>query len=302
MKTRFFNRVGSAVVRRYFRWLDDKTYLKLLYFFEMGHKLDLITPKTFNEKLQWLKLYNHDPLYTKLVDKIEVKKWVAEKIGEEHIIPTLATWNCPEDIDITVLPKKFVLKCNHTGGNNAVFLVKDKNTIDLETIRKKIASSLDISVYSIYREWPYKSVKPRIMAEMLLEAEDNGVSIGLVDYKFFCFNGRADNVMICIDREIHESKFYFFDKDWNLLRYNIRGKNAPANFTVPRPKNLDKMFEIAETLSKGMPFARVDLYNADGKIYFGEITFFPNSGLDKNILVETDELFGNMLSLPESKL
>lgn len=289
------NRISEAIIHRIGFMLPDKLYLELLFGAHMGYDINFKRTTTFNEKLQWLKLYNRRPEYTRLVDKIEVKDYVADRIGREYIIPTYKVWHRPEDIDLADLPDKFVLKCNHTGGNAAVFLVDDKSSFDLEKAKKSLKKAMRTSVYRNYREWPYKNVERRILAEELL-------GVGIEDFKFFCYDGFVESVMVAYERNTGHPKFYFFDKDWNLKRYNIRGQEAPADFTKPRPKNLEKMFEIAATLSKGLPFIRVDLYNIDGRIYFGEMTFFPDSGLDEKLLPETDDYFGSLIKLPEKKI
>lgn len=288
------------VIKRIFigglhRWghvLYDKLYIKLLFRGEMGYCLNLDAPRTFNEKLQWLKLYNRNQEYSKLVDKIEVKRWVASRIGEKYIIPTYAWWNHPDEIDLSQLPESFVLKCNHAGGNMGCFLVQDKKDFNLDLAKVQLGHVLKYSVYDSFKEWPYKNVKRRILAEKLL-------GIGIEDYKFFCYDGFVESVMVAYERNTGCPKFYFFDRDWNLKRYNIRGKEAPEGFTMPKPENIDKMFEIAAILSKGFPFVRVDLYNVNGKIHFGEMTFFPASGLDYKLLRDTDEYFGSLIKLPK---
>lgn len=269
---------------------SDKLYLKIRYYLEMGKRLDLKNPKTMNEKLQWLKLYNRKPEYTTMVDKILVKEYVANIIGEEYIVPLFGVWRSPEDIDFESLPNQFVLKTNHSGGNTGVIIVKDKNKIDRSAVVEKLRASLKSDIYATYREWPYKNVEKKVFAEAYLGDD-------LADYKFYCYNGYADAVMICVDRQIGAPKFYFFDKEWNLKRYNKRGKEAPADFTLPKPDGVDKMFELASVLSNDIPYARVDFYNVNGRVYFGEITFFPASGFDKNRLPESDLLFGQMIKL-----
>lgn len=278
------------VVRKLHFLFPDKLYLQICFYLEMGKKLDLRNPKTMNEKLQWLKLYNRKPEYTTMVDKIMVKDYVGKIIGEDYIVPLLGVWDTPEQIDFDVLPNQFVLKTNHSGGNTGVVIVKDKSKIDRETIKEKLQISLKSDIYARYREWPYKNVERKVFAEAYLGDD-------LADYKFYCYNGYADAVMICVDRQIGDPKFYFFDKEWNLKRYNKRGKEAPADFTLPKPDGVDKMFELASVLSKDIPYARVDFYNVNGQIYFGEITFFPASGFDKNRLPESDLLFGEMIRL-----
>lgn len=283
-------RILLGLLIRFNFLFSDKLYLKIRYYLEMGKRLDLNNPITMNEKLQWLKLYNRKPEYTTMVDKILVKEYVANIIGEEYIVPLLGVWRLPEEIDFESLPNQFVLKTNHSGGNTGVIIVKDKNKIDRSAIVEKLRASLKSDIYATFREWPYKNVERKVFAEAYLGDD-------LADYKFYCYNGYADAVMICVDRQIGDPKFYFFDKEWNLKRYNKRGKEAPAAFTLPKPDGVDKMFELASVLSKDIPYARVDFYNVKGKIYFGEITFFPASGFDKNRLPESDALFGEMIRL-----
>ncbi|MCQ2339164.1 MAG: glycosyl transferase [Paludibacteraceae bacterium] len=257
--------------------------------------MDFDNPKTFNEKLQWLKLYNRKPKYTTMVDKVAVKDYVASIIGPEYIIPTLGVWDSPNDIEWDKLPNQFVLKTNHDGGCNGVVVCKDKATLNKRVALRELKRSFNRNSYLISREWPYKNVPHKILAEQYLEDKQGA----LIDYKFSCFGGNADNVMVCADRHLGDTKFYFFDRQWNLLRLNKRGIEAPKDFTLPKPEGMDKMFELAETLSKDLPYARVDFYNVDGHIYFGEITFFPAGGTDSNLLPETDLLFGSKIKLPK---
>lgn len=419
---------------------SDENYLKMMYFCKFGKKLNLVNPKGFNEKLQWLKLYDHKSEYTALIDKYEAKKTVARYIGEEYIIPTLGVWNSFDEIDFDSLPNQFVLKCTHDSGG--LVICHDKNKLDIKAARKKIETSLKKNYYYSGREWPYKNVPHRIIAEQYmaddlrdyklfcfdgvprmtlvcserftkdglkedfydeawnhlnvqrpahgnailpiqrpkqyelmkklaaklsekmpfaridfyeinekvyfgeitfypasgfegfkpeewdlklgewiklpteggyrLNSDDCSIIISnssynnketkaLVDYKFFCFDGVAESVMVCTERETGHPKFYFFDKEWNLKKYNIRGKEAPEGFTLPKPDCIDEMFAIAEKLSKGIPYVRVDLYCIDGLVYFGEMTFYPDSGFDANLLKESDAHWGEMLILPEKR-
>lgn len=264
-----------------------------MYWARMGKRLNLKDPQTFNEKLQWLKLYDRKPEYTAMVDKHEAKKYVADKIGEEYIIPTLGVWERFEDIDFDALPDQFVLKCTHDSGG--LVIVRDKSRLDKAAAKEKIDRSLKRNYYLHGREWPYKDVKPRIIAEKLIASEDGQ----LTDYKFSCFHGNPDNVMVCLDRHTGDTKFYFFDRDWNLLRLNKRGLAAPEGFTIEKPDGMDRMFQIAAILSENLRYSRIDLYNISGRIYFGEITFFPQSGFDNALLQETDCLFGGMIHLNE---
>lgn len=420
-------------------WIPDKQFLQFSYRIEMGYPLNLKDPKTFNEKLQWLKLYNRNPEYTTMVDKYTVKKYISEKIGAEYIIPTLGVWNSFDEIDFDALPDQFVLKCTHDSGGLVV--CRDKSCLNMDAARKKIETSLSNNFYYMGREWPYKDVPHRIIAEQYmadnlrdyklfcfdgvprmtlvcserftkdglkedfydeawnhlnvqrpahgnailpiqrpkqyelmkklatklsekmpfaridfyeinekvyfgeitfypdsgfegfkpeewdlklgewiklpngwyrLKSDDCSIIISnsfynnketkaLVDYKFFCFDGVAESVMVCTERETGHPKFYFFDKEWNLKKYNIRGKEAPEGFTLPKPDCIDEMFALAEKLSKGIPYVRVDLYCIDGLVYFGEMTFYPDSGFDANLLKESDAHWGEMLILPEKR-
>lgn len=422
-----------------FTWLPDSFILKLKYRLRMKKKLNLDNPITFNEKLQWLKLNNRKNEYTTMVDKYEVKSYVEKKIGEKYIIPTLGIWEHFDEIDFAILPNQFVLKCTHDSGG--LVIVRDKTKMNIANIRDVIEKSLKRNFYYLGREWPYKNVKPRIIAEKYMtdngeDLEDykifdfNGVpkvilvcrdrfknagltedfysdewehldierpnhpnageniprlaqleemlefarllskdipfvrtdfytinhkvyfgeltfypaggfegfrpeewdkklgdwlilslsgevlaykenmyiliseqakSEGLTDYKFFCFDGYVDCVMVCIDRHLNDTKFYFFDREWNLKRLNVRGKNAPEGFTLRKPACMDEMFDIAAKLSKGIPFVRVDLYECGGKIYFGELTFYPDSGFDANLLPETDKYFGDLIKLGDKE-
>ena len=274
--------------------LPDSIYLKRKFKKKMGKPLDLKNPKTFNEKLQWLKLHDRRPEYTTIVDKYAGKKFAADIIGEEYIIPTLGVWDRFDDIDFNSLPNKFVLKCTHDSGS--FIICKDKSSFDIESAKKKIESALKRNFYYYGREWPYKNIKPRIIIEELIESSPE---TGLPDYKFFCFNGEADSVMVCIDRHIKAVKFFFFDKNLSLLRYNEEGKNAPEEFTLPLPKTIHTMFEIAEKLSKNIPCVRVDLYSIEDKIYFSEMTFYSDSGFDLSILEEADLLWGEKISIKD---
>lgn len=287
--------VALAKKLKYLRdTLDDKNYLKRMYRIKMGKQLDLKNPKTFNEKLQWLKLYNRNTLYTKLVDKYKVRDYISEKIGEEYLIPLLGVWDDSDDIDFDSLPNKFVLKCNHNSGLG-MCICTDKNKLDVKEVKKELRKGLNQDYYLTGREWPYKNVPRKIIAEKYMV--DDSTSNEFTDYKFFCFNGYVDCVMVCLDRNSGNPKFYFFDKDWKLKRLNKRGKEAPKDFTIPKPECIDEMFEIASKLSEGFPFVRVDLYQSYGKIYFGEMTFYPDSGFDNNLLKESDDYFGKLIDL-----
>lgn len=274
----------------------DKLFLKLKYRLVMGRRLDLDNPQTYNEKLQWLKLYDRRIEYTTMVDKFAAKEYVSEKIGNEFVIPTYGIWDKFDEINFEKLPNQFVLKCTHDSGG--VVVCKDKRLLDYSLAKKKIERCLKNNYYYRSMEWPYKNVPKKIIAEQYMSDSTENNRGGLTDYKFYCFNGKAYKVMLCLDRDKGDTKFYSFDKKWNLLRHNKRGLAAPENFTLPKPSQIDEMFEIAELLSIGIPFVRVDLYFVHNQIYFGELTFYPDSGFDYNILPEIDRLYGSMIELP----
>lgn len=276
--------------KNYLSFIPDETFLKMKYKLMMGKKLDLENPKTFNEKLQWLKLHDRNPEYTKMVDKYEAKEYVANIIGKEYIIPTLGVWDKFDDIDFDALPNEFVLKPTHTSGN--VFICKDKSRIDYKKLKKQVNKWLKRDYYKIHREWPYKNVKPRIIAEEYMEDQTGE----LVDYKVYAFNGKCDYVMTCVDRAKGETKFLYYDRNWNLKKeFSFDGLKYGQTINVPRPKNLDKMFELAEILSKDIPFVRVDFYEANGNLYFGELTFFPSAGFDNTRTKECQKYLDEML-------
>lgn len=292
----------AKVLRRLW-WLfpNDVYYIKMMYALEMNHKLNLDNPRLYQEKLQWLKLYNRKPEYTTMVDKISAKEYAAKIIGEEYIIPTLGTWEHFDQIDFNSLPEKFVLKTNQSGGNLGVVVCTDKSKLNKKEAKQILEKSLKFSLYNRFREWQYKNVKPMILAEAYMSDDSEFNKGGLSDYKFTCFDGVADNVMVCTERATGKTKFYFFDRKWNLLPLNVRGKNTDPGFKLPKPECMDEMFELAGKLSKGIPFLRVDLYCINNRPYFGETTFYPDSGFDPNILPETEIYFGDKIQLPITK-
>ncbi|MDU1707035.1 MAG: ATP-grasp fold amidoligase family protein [Anaerococcus vaginalis] len=274
--------------------MDDKKFIEKMFKATMDYPLNLENPKSFNEKLQWLKLYDRNPLYTKLVDKYKVREYISEKIGEDYLIPLLGVWDDPEEIDFDSLPNKFVLKCNHNSGLG-MCICTDKSKIDIKKVKNELKSGLAQNYYLNGREWPYKNVQRKIIAEKYMVNDSN--SNEFTDYKFFCFNGYVDCVMVCLDRSSGNPKFYFFDKDWNFKRYDQLGLTMPEDFTIDKPKCIDEMFEIASELSKGIPYVRVDLYQSYNKIFFGELTFYPDSGFVSTITPEADLHWGNLIDI-----
>ncbi len=288
---KFFNFL--AVRGCYCKFLSDVSYLRKRYRAHFGKKLNLADPQTFNEKLQWLKLYDRRPIYTTMVDKYAAKEYVAEQIGEEYIIPTLGVWDRFDDIDFDALPDQFVLKCTHDSGG--LVICRDKNKFDKAAAKAKIEKFLKRDFFWMHREWPYKNVKPRIIAEQYIE---DAKSEELLDYKLMCFNGEVKCSFVCSDRfngnGLHVT---FFDKDWRVAPFERKYPKRSEGF--PKPLNYDKMVELAERLSAGIPFVRVDFYEVMGKIYFGELTFYPGSGYEKFSPEEWDYTFGNWIQLPE---
>ena len=277
------------------RLIPDKAYLKLKYRIIFGKKLNLNNPQTFNEKLQWLKLYDRNPMYTMLTDKYEVRKYVAEVIGEEHLIPLLGVWERFEEIDFDKLPNEFVLKPTHTSGD--IFICKDKSKVDLTELRKIVNKWLKREYYWFHREWPYKNIKPRIIAEKYM-VDESGIE--LKDYKFMCFNGKPKILFVVSNRHLEGGlKMDFYDLDWNLLPFERHYKRSGK--VMPKPRSFNKMIEIAEKLSQGIPFVRVDLYEVDGHPYFGELTFYPGAGFEEFTPEEWDYIIGSWLQLPSRK-
>lgn len=291
---RFLYSIINKLCWNFPRLVPDKLCIKTFYYRAFNKELNLENPNTFSEKLQWLKLYDRKPEYSRMVDKATAKDFVAERIGKKYIIPTLGVWNRVEDIDWEKLPDKFVIKCTHDSG--CVIICRDKATFDREKAEKQLAKGLKRDYYLLGREWPYKSVPHRIIAETFLEPDPE--TNDLPDYKFSCFDGQVTDVMVCSGRAMGSPTFYFFDRDWNLLPLNVRGKNAPEGFTLPKPACMDEMFDIASKLSKGLPYVRVDMYVVNNHPFFGELTFFPCSGFDRNLVPETEKLHGSLIKLP----
>ena len=274
--------------------MPDEEYLKRLFKIKLGYDLDLDNPRTFNEKLQWLKLYDRKPIYTTMVDKYAVKDYVASIIGDEYIIPTLGVWDCFDEIDFDSLPDQFVLKCTHDSGG--LVICRDKAKLNIPEARVKINKSLKRNYFYYGREWPYKNVKPRIIAEQYMEDSNDRE---LRDYKFFCFGGVAKCYKVDFDR-FFEHRANYFTSDGKVMR--LGEEVCPPDFKkkIECPANLEKIKQFAETLSKTHPFLRTDFYDVDGKVYFGELTFYPASGLGKFIYEGNDEMLGSWIQLPGS--
>ena len=259
------------VLKRISHIIPDPLYLHIKYYMRTGKRLNLKNPVTYTEKLQWLKLHDHREDYVALVDKYEVKKIVAEKLGEEHVIPLLGVWDNAEDIPIEELPDQFVLKCTHDSGG--LQICKDKSGFDFQQAKTKIAAVLKTNYYWPNREWPYKNVKPRVIAEKYMEDADTGETR---DYKFFTFNGEPKVMYIATGRSSGETYGDFFDMEFNHLVLDIDHRNAPV---CPRkPECFEEMKKAAAILAQGIPQVRVDFYEINGQYYFGEMTFFHCGG------------------------
>lgn len=275
-------------------WVPDEPHLKAMFRGTVGEKLDLKNPKTFNEKLQWLKLHDKNPLYNTLVDKYRVKPWVAERIGVEHVTKTYAMWEEVEDIDITDLPDRFVLKTNHDCGGVAI--CSDRSTFDLDAAKKKMAKHLKTNYFWRTREWPYKDVKPCVFAEEYLDPSEG--KSDLTDYKIMCFDGKACCEFTCTDRSEGDLRVDFFDPEWNHLPFTRHYPNA--DIPPKAPASLKQMVSDAELLSKEIPFVRADFYEVAGQYYFGELTFFPGGGFEEFDPSLWDEKLGSWIQLPDS--
>lgn len=277
--------------------LSDEFFLKRLFKLRFGRSLNLENPKTYNEKLQWLKLHDRRPEYPIMVDKAEVKKYVASIIGEEHIIPTLAVYNRVEEIDFDALPNQFVLKCTHDSGG--IVICRDKDKLDRKDAIKKLKKGLKTNYFYQNREWAYKNVKPRIIAERYMTNDSNSAVDELSDYKWFCFDGEPKAMFIATDRfaEGEETKFDFYDMDFNHLPFTNGHPNASK--PISKPAGFGTMKELARKLSRGIPHVRVDFYDVNGQIYFGELTFFHWSGTMPFEPEEWDYKFGEWLMLPQ---
>ncbi|MDR0437869.1 MAG: glycosyl transferase [Bacteroidales bacterium] len=286
---------------RVIRFIPDKMFLKIYYRLKTGKKLNLENPKTFNEKLQWLKIYDRKPEYTQMVDKYEVKKYVAKKIGEKYIIPLYGVWDSFEEINFDELPNKFVLKCTHAGGT---VICNDKDSLDLmsregvklsmRSAKKMLSKQLKQNYFYSGRTWAYKNVKPRIIAEQYIEDSNEKI---LQDYKIFTFNGKPKLIQVHFSKdENHKANFY--STDWVFQDFCLKEPND-KNHYIEKPKYLEDMLNFAEVLSQGTYHLRVDFYYPNNKLYFGELTFHNWSGTGKFTPESYDELLGSWINLPK---
>lgn len=286
----FIRRGALFLTKRYTRFFPDRCYLSMMYFILLGRRLHWNDPQTYTEKLQWLKLYYHRPECSVMADKYLVKKWVADKIGSEYVVPTLGVWDHVDDIDFDTLPDRFVLKCNHD--NHSVVICKDKSTFDVAASKEKLNRFLKRDFYMMTREWPYKNVPHRIIAEAYLDSGGED----LVDYKFFCFDGEP-KLMYVVENRYTNCTFNYYDMDFRPSRFVSRyGKTSDV--IMEKPALFSEMKRVASILSAGFPHVRVDLYCVREHIYFGEMTFFHYSGYDDMRSYEADRELGEWLTLP----
>lgn len=277
--------------RKISRVIPDYFYLKIKYNLMIGNRLNLKNPKTFNEKLQWLKLYDHNPLYTQLVDKYGVRKYISNAIGEEYLIPLLDVYNNADEINFDKLPNEFVLKCTHDSGG--VVICKDKSNLDVAKAKDKINKSLKRNYYYGLREWPYKNVKPRIICEKYM-VDESGTE--LKDYKFFCFSGEPKIIQVDYNRFVgHKRNLY--DIDWNYIPASIQYPTDPK-VKIKKPDKLETMLELVRALAKDYPHVRVDFYSVNDRIYFGEMTFYHEAGFGKFNPEEFGIEMGKWIILP----
>lgn len=274
--------------------LSEKRSIQIRFKAVLGKKLNLNNPQTFNEKMQWLKLYDRKPIYTTMVDKAAVKDFVTKKIGKQYVIPTLGIWDHFDDINFDTLPNQFVLKCTHDSGG--VVICKDKKLLNVKEAKKKIEATLKNNYYYSCFEWPYKNVKPRIIAEEYME---DSHTKELRDYKFYTFSGKPHFLLLASNRQnlAKDLTFDYFDMDFNRL--DLVNQDHPQSPSIPqKPTQFKKMQDLAQVLSQGIPHVRVDFYEVDGKVFFGEMTFFPNGGYLKLSPKSWEIEWGMLIQLP----
>ena len=284
--------IGRRSLRFFRPVLSDRCYIKQYFYLKTGYSLNLENPKTFNEKMQWLKFNNQDPSYTEMVDKYAAKQYVASIIGNQYVIPTIGVFDNPNEIDFDALPNRFVLKCTHDSGG--IVICKGQASLNKDVVRKKLSAGLSRNYYRFSMEFPYKNVKPRILAEEFL----TDGNIDLIDYKVHCFNGVPKLILVCKDRYSQTGLTEdFFTAEWEHL--DVRRPTHPnSKGMIPRPLLLDEMLSLSRKLSEKIPFVRVDWYISNNRLFFGELTFFPASGMTPFVPKSYDDLFGSWIVLP----
>lgn len=284
--------IRALADNKFFNWLPDRPFLKMVYWSETGKKLNIEDPKNFNEKLQWLKLNDRKPEYNTYVDKYAVKSYVSRTIGEQYIVPNYEVYDNVSQINWDKLPKKFVLKCTHGSGCNII--CNNKDNLDIKESIRKLNIWMEKSWYWFGREWPYKDIKPRIICEKFLEED-------IYDYKFYCFEGKPKFLYVAQgDNTKGTLKMSFYDLNWDNCEF-FRSDHEKLAKEHPKPENFEEMVKIATKLCQGFKFIRVDLFNVSGKLYFGELTFTPASGFRPFIPDRYELEIGNWINLPKSK-
>ncbi len=281
--------------KKLFNWIPDPLYLKLVYWTETGQKLNLENPKSYNEKIQWIKLYDRRPEYSTYADKYAVRNYIASTIGEEYLIPLLGVYESVEEIPWDEFPEQFVLKCTHGSGSN--ILCMDKSKLDINSAKKKLEKWMKKNWYWFGREWAYKNIKPRIICEKFM-VDESGIE--LKDYKIFCFNGKAKIIQVDYGRFTNHKR-NLYDTEWQYIPASIKLPTDP-NVVIKKPSKLETMLKLAEILAKDYPHVRVDFYSINDKIYFGELTFYHGSGFEKFEPEEFGLTMGNLIELPVKKI
>lgn len=290
------NRNTRFFILKILGFVPDSIMLKLQYRIKLGRKLDLKTPERFTEKLQWYKINYRNPIMHKCVDKYAVRKYVESKGLGDILVKLYGHYKNVNDVPFSKLPNSFVIKTTHGGGGLNVVVVPDKSKLDTEELKQKLSFSEDrVASNGGGREWAYYGLKTGIIVEQLLVNKQNPEA-GVNDYKIFCYNGHAKYIIVDVDRFIgHKRNFY--NRKWQNL--HVTSDCPPSDREIPRPENLEELLQVAEKLSKGFPYVRVDLYDVDGKIYFGELTFYPWSGYVQFSPDSFDKLLGKHFILPE---
>lgn len=289
----------NGLQKRLFKLLEpfmsDEAFLKMIYPFYIGERLNLCNPQTFNEKIQWLKLYYFDERFTCFVDKARVKEYVEKVIGSKYVIPTIGVWNDFNDINFNLLPNRFVLKTTHGGGGDGVVICDNKSKLDFKSARKKLSRNLREDISSYFKEWPYRNVPRKIIAEELVVMPEEQE---LLDYKLLCFNGSVRCAFVGSNRFKEGGvRTTYYDRNWKRLPFERSNPSEIAG--IEKPKHFEEMVDIAEKLSIDIPFVRIDFYEANNQIYFGEMTFFPGSGFLAFNPKEWDKKLGDWLDLPD---
>ncbi|OBU11871.1 ATP-grasp fold amidoligase family protein [Morganella psychrotolerans] len=277
--------------RNYLSFIKDEHYLKIIYYLNRGEKLNLDDPVKFSEKIQWLKLYNRKPIYHSVVDKYTAREYVEKKIGEEILIPLIGIYDYFKEIDFDKLPPKFVLKTTHGSSQNII--CTNKESLNIELAEKKFNNWFNVCLYKIFKEWAYKDIKPRIICEKYISDND----IPPNDYKFYCFDGQIEFIQVNQNRYSLNHLETFLSSSWEKIDmfYGVTSNSHD----IEKPSRLNDMILIAKKLSEEFKFVRVDLYQVDNKIYFGELTLYPASGLDIIEPVELELLFGSKIKTNE---